>query len=64
SGNYFARRRLQLASRFLPFLGIDPRRLRVSWISASEGQKFAETVRELTEQIRALGPNRAMRDEP
>jgi len=63
TGNYFTRRRLQLARRFLEYLGIDPRRLRITWISASEGQKFADTVREMTEEIRALGPNRVMRDE-
>lgn len=63
TGNYFTRRRLQVARRFLEYLGIDPRRLRITWVSASEGQKFADTVREMTEELRALGPNRVMRDE-
>lgn len=63
SGNYFTRRRFLLARRFLEFLGIDPRRFQARWISGSEGQKFAEVIREMTDQIRALGPNRKMRDE-
>jgi F420-non-reducing hydrogenase iron-sulfur subunit len=37
-------------------LGIDEERLKLEWISAAEGAKFADTVREYTEQIRALGP--------
>lgn len=56
TGNLFARRRLMVARRFLAYLGIDPRRLEIRWMSASEGQKFAEVVREMTEAIRALGP--------
>ena len=37
-------------------MGIDPRRVRLAWISASEGNKFAEVVNELTEDIKKLGP--------
>ncbi len=62
TGNYFTRRRFLLAARLLEYMGIDPRRFRVRWISGSEGQKFAETVRELTEEIKALGPNPRKRD--
>ena len=40
-------------------LGIEEERLRLEWISAAEGQKFADTVREYIEQIRSLGPLRA-----
>lgn len=38
-------------------LGIDERRLRREWISASEGQRFAEVIREFTEEVRQLGKN-------
>jgi len=38
-------------------LGIDPRRVQVSWVSASEGPKFAEVVQRMTEEIKKLGPN-------
>jgi len=56
TGNYYARRRLMLFKRYLEYLGIDPRRFRTHWVSASEGQKFAEIVRSMSEDIKSLGP--------
>ena len=41
----------------MKLLGIEENRLRREWISASEGQRFAEVIREFTEEIRKLGPN-------
>ena len=55
-GNYKTLRRITLFKIMLRDLGIDPRRLRLEWISAAEGKKYAETMNEFTEQIRALGP--------
>jgi len=55
-GNYKTLRRITLFKPMLATLGIDPRRLRLEWISAAEGRKYAETMDEFTEQIRALGP--------
>jgi len=55
-GNYKTLRRIHLLKPMLADLGIDPRRLRLEWISAAEGKKYAETMNEFTEQIRALGP--------
>jgi len=55
-GNYKTLRRITLLKILLQDLGIDPKRLRLEWISAAEGKKFAETMDEFTEQIRALGP--------
>lgn len=55
-GNYKTLRRLALFKPMLQALGIDPRRLRLEWISAAEGKKYAQTMDEFTEQIRALGP--------
>lgn len=37
--------------------GLEPERFRLEWISSSEAQKFADTVREMTETLRALGPS-------
>jgi F420-non-reducing hydrogenase iron-sulfur subunit len=62
SGNYLARRRLVLLRRFLEHLGIHPDRLRMSWVSASEGAKWAEVVKEVTADIKALGPNDIKRE--
>ena len=57
-GNYKTLRRIALLKRMMKDLGIDPRRLRLEWISAAEGRKFAQVMDEFTEQIRALGPLR------
>ena len=57
SGNYKARRRITLLKGILERLGFDEKRLRLEWISASEGQKFADTVNEMVREIRELGPN-------
>ncbi|GAH17621.1 unnamed protein product, partial [marine sediment metagenome] len=37
-------------------LGIDPKRVRLEWVSASEGKRFAEVITEFTNQIKELGP--------
>ncbi|MFH1940730.1 MAG: hydrogenase iron-sulfur subunit [bacterium] len=57
SGNYKAQRRIVLTKKLLQQLGIEPERLRLEWISASEGAQFAQIVTDFTETIRALGPN-------
>ncbi len=56
-GNYYARRKMALTKQLLTTLGLEPERVRLSWISASEGPRFAQVVSEFTEQIRALGPS-------
>ena len=56
SGNYFAQRRWHAFRQELEFLGIDLRRLRFTWISASEGRKFADQATDFVKTIRELGP--------
>ena len=56
-GNYYARRRMLLVKKLLEHVGIEPGRLHLEWISASEGPKFAETIQKFTEEIKNLGPN-------
>jgi F420-non-reducing hydrogenase iron-sulfur subunit len=56
-GNYKAQRRVALLKKLLSDLNIDPRRLRLEWISASEGDKFASVIREMTNELKKLGPN-------
>ncbi len=56
-GNYKARRRIAILDETLKSMGLDERRVRLRWISASEGLRFAETVREFTEELRQIGPN-------
>ncbi len=55
-GNYKAMRRMPLTKKILKDMGIAPERLRLEWVSASEGGRFQEVVTEFTEQIRTLGP--------
>ena len=56
TGNFYARRRLELLKHFLPILGIDPARFAYTWVSASEGQRWQHVVTRFTEEIHALEP--------
>ncbi|MDI6803882.1 MAG: hydrogenase iron-sulfur subunit [Bacteroidota bacterium] len=55
-GNYKTLRRIPFLKRLIREFGIDPRRLRLEWVSASEGDRFAEVVNKMTEEIRKIGP--------
>jgi F420-non-reducing hydrogenase iron-sulfur subunit len=57
AGNYKAQRRGILLKKFLEQLGLEPQRLRIEFVSASEGAKFAAVVKEMVEDIKKLGPN-------
>ena len=61
TGNLYARRRLAITKKILEFAGLEPERFRVEWISASEGNKFAEVVTEFTAQIKELGPQEKLK---
>jgi len=56
-GNYMMERRFAFLKEALSQLGIDPERLRLEWISAGEGEKFAALIRDTTQRIKQLGPN-------
>lgn len=55
-GNFYARRRIALVQDLLKTLGIPEERFHFEWVSASEGNRFAELVTQFTEQIRKQGP--------
>jgi len=57
SGNFKALRRITLLKKVLQDFGIEPERLRLEWVSASEGDRFATIVRDMVEQVKRLGPN-------
>jgi Fe-S oxidoreductase/coenzyme F420-reducing hydrogenase delta subunit len=57
SGNEKAQIRIENIKHILDTLGIESARVGLEWISASEGQKFAQTVTDFVERIRELGPN-------
>lgn len=56
SGNYYARRKFALIKTLLEFMGIEEGRVHFSWVSAGEGEKFAEVVKKVTEDVKRLGP--------
>ena len=57
SGNFKAHRRIMMLKKLLPQFGIEPERLRIEWVSASEGDKFATVIKDMTKEIKKLGPS-------
>ena len=62
-GNYLARRRIATMKKLLEFMGIEPDRVKMTWVSAAEGRKYADVVREMTDDIKKLGPMTKFRRE-
>jgi F420-non-reducing hydrogenase iron-sulfur subunit len=60
-GNYYTRRRLTMLGKLFEHVGINPSRFKVKWISASEGGKFADVIKQMTQNVKALGPQRSLR---
>ena len=61
TGNFFTRRRLILFKKQLEWVGIDPGRFHMSWVSASEGQGWADVVNKVIDDVKELGPQDEMR---
>jgi len=57
-GNYKCLRRYKLMKKYIKQMGIEPDRLQLEWISASEGKQFAELVDSMTARIIELGPSK------
>jgi F420-non-reducing hydrogenase iron-sulfur subunit len=57
SGNMKAEARMKMLNKLLEIMGVDTRRVRLEWISASEGPKFANTIKEFVAELKELGPN-------
>jgi F420-non-reducing hydrogenase iron-sulfur subunit len=62
TGNYRARRKMAITKKFLEYMGVEPERVQASWVSASEGGKFAQVVSEVTEDLKRVGPNQLFED--
>jgi F420-non-reducing hydrogenase iron-sulfur subunit len=56
SGNYNARRKFAVLKPLLEFIGIEPERIQFSWVSAGEGERFAQVVTKVTEDLKRVGP--------
>jgi len=64
NGNEKALSRAEALKFILEDLGIDPRRFRLEWVSASEGPRFAQVMKKMVEDIKALGPNPLRKSRP
>ncbi|MFA5181979.1 MAG: hydrogenase iron-sulfur subunit [Syntrophales bacterium] len=56
SGNLVARRKFTTLKRFLGYIGMEGDRTMFTWVSASEGERFAQVIKGVTAKIQALGP--------
>jgi coenzyme F420-reducing hydrogenase delta subunit len=56
TGNYQAEKKINLTRKLLNMAGIDSERLLLDWVSAGEGERFSQVVRQFIEKIRNLGP--------
>ncbi len=60
-GNFYARRRIALVKKMLEFIGLEPERFQMSWISAAEGTKYTQVIKDFVEEIKPLGPQTKLR---
>ena len=60
-GNYYARRRIALVKDLLEFIGLEPQRFQMSWVSAAEGIKYTEIIKDFVNTLKPLGPQTKLR---
>ncbi len=56
AGNFKTMRRMEMLKKLTDQMGIESDRIRLDWVAASEGDKFAEIIKDMTEKIKKLGP--------
>jgi len=54
--NYNAKKRMELLQGVLEDIGINPNRLKVEWISAAEGERFAKSIEAFVDELKEIGP--------
>ena len=64
AGNLYEERKIKMLKKLIALTGLELGRLRLEWVSAAEGQRFAQVVTEFTEQIRKLGPSLVSGEKP
>ena len=60
SGNLVARRKFALLKNYLGYLGIEPERVQFSWVSASEGSRFADLITKVVNDVKKVGPGKKL----
>ena len=58
-GNLYEERKIRMLRKLLSLTGLELGRLRLEWVSAAEGQRFAQVVTDFTDEVRKLGPSPA-----
>ncbi|MBD3187174.1 hydrogenase iron-sulfur subunit [Candidatus Bathyarchaeota archaeon] len=56
-GNQYTKARMELVPDLLEGIGIDSKRFKLDWVSASEGKRFSEVITSFTARVKELGPN-------
>ncbi len=60
-GNFYARRRIALIQKLLEFIGLESKRFQMSWVSAAEGTKYTEIIKDFVSELKTLGPQTKLR---
>ncbi len=60
-GNFYARRRIALVKDMLEFIGLEPERFQMSWVSAAEGTKYTQVITDFVDVLKPLGPQAKLR---
>ncbi len=63
-GNFYARRKLALVKKLMEHIGLDPERFQMSWVSAAEGQKYTQIIKDFVNELKPLGPQMKLRRNP
>ena len=63
-GNYYARRILAMVKKLLEHLGLESKRFQMSWVSAAEGQKYTQIIKDFVTELKPLGPQTKLRRNP
>ena len=62
-GNFYARRRIALVKELIEYIGLEPQRFKMSWVSAAEGKKYTQIIQDCVEELKPLGPQKKLRRE-
>lgn len=60
-GNFYARRRIALVKELLEFIGLESKRFQMSWVSAAEGVKYTQIIKDFVQELKPLGPQTKLR---
>ena len=63
-GNFYARRKLAMVKKLLEHVGLEPERFQMSWVSAAEGQKYTQIIKDFVNELKPLGPQIKLRRNP